>query len=756
MIERYLLQTAVAPLATPSIALAANALIAISADGYGIAEKLAALLKKQGYSNTQLVREMPAVCEVAIVLDGLRAFASVEEAMASNFLAFQQLRRIAAHFTEHGGRLLTVQATGGKFGLSPIPAYQAWSAGIAALTKTAALEWPKAHCTAVDLQIADQTSERLAMRLLEEIFTPVEKESGVLADGRRIILQTKLSPLNTSEIPVWVANNNTTLPVFLVTGGGRGVTAECLMGLAKTQGMRLVLFGRTPLVEEPDFSQAASTEAELKQLLFADYQTKKITVTPKQINEQVGKILANRDIHHSIKTLTNLGCEVKYLAVDVANKETLAAALTELRNQWGSIDGIIHGAGVLADKWIAEKTDEQFNFVFQTKVLGLKNLLELTANDPLQLLVFFSSVAARYGNPGQCDYAMANEVLNKIAQQEQRRRKNCRVKSINWGPWAGGMVTPQLQRLFAERGVGLIPIEAGVKQFIDELSQNNNVVEVVIGGELVPSEKSAVTSTTVSIDANSHPYLRDHAIKGVPVVPICLVLEWFAQAAKYKYPEFKALEFRHLKVLKGIRLNHYHQQPESFLIHCEEKNSGSRQLLLTLTTSDSSSTYYSCELFVSLEPAQSIPIASYETTGAPWPYSASDIYDKTKHPQALFHGPKFQVISNLQQVSENGGSAILKSNSDWTENFCTDSLVLDGALQLFLLWTSYKLQKNSVPMAIEFLHINRSKLAAGSEKRCLFQGQIQSEDKTTFNALITGENGQVYAEFKGVEILCYE
>ena len=56
---------------------------------------------------------------------------------------------------------------------------------------------------------------------------------------------------------------------------------------------------------------------------------------------------------------------------------------------------------------------------------------------------------------------MANEVLNRVAQAEARQRPGCVVKSIGWGPWAGGMVTPLLKAKFDELGVPLIPLAEG-------------------------------------------------------------------------------------------------------------------------------------------------------------------------------------------------------------------------------------------------------------------------------------------------------
>jgi KR domain len=124
--------------------------------------------------------------------------------------------------------------------------------------------------------------------------------------------------------------------------------------------------------------------------------------------------------------------------------------------------------------------------VFETKVDGLRALLEATESDPLDTILLFSSVASRTGNLGQCDYAMANEILNKVAAAESRTRGTCRVRAIAWGPWAGGMVTPALEQHFRERGVPVIQREQGVRHFVAELSHDApGECEVVVGGMLV-------------------------------------------------------------------------------------------------------------------------------------------------------------------------------------------------------------------------------------------------------------------------------
>src|SRR5439155_23025842 len=108
----------------------------------------------------------------------------------------------------------------------------------------------------------------------------------------------------------------------------------------------------------------------------------------------------------------------------------------------------------------------------------LRNLLDLLAYAELKALVLFSSTTARFGRTGQAAYACANEVLNKTAQVEARRRPGCRVVSVNWGPWDGGMVTPPLRKVFEAEGVGLIPLLEGAVFLVQELNAAGRPIEV--------------------------------------------------------------------------------------------------------------------------------------------------------------------------------------------------------------------------------------------------------------------------------------
>jgi hypothetical protein len=87
----------------------------------------------------------------------------------------------------------------------------------------------------------------------------------------------------------------------------------------------------------------------------------------------------------------------------------------------------------------------------------------------VKFVVFYSSVASVFGNRGQVDYAAANDVMDKLAYSLQSRISG-RAVSINWGPWSGkGMVSPELEREYARRGVKLIALQDGIDALLTEL-----------------------------------------------------------------------------------------------------------------------------------------------------------------------------------------------------------------------------------------------------------------------------------------------
>ena len=282
-------------------------------------------------------------------------------------------------------------------------------------------------------------------------------------------------------------------------------------------------------------------------------------LNPKQIDAAAKAILADREIRHTLERTVAAGGQALYRSVDVRDAKSVGDAIADVRRVAGPVTAIIHGAGVLADRRIEELTAEQFDRVYDTKVGGLRNLLEATAGDDLKAIVLFSSSTARFGRTGQAAYAAANEALNKIAQREARQRPTCRVVALNWGPWSGGMVTPGLEKLFKSEGIGLIPLVDGARHISAELAATDRAVEaVVLGPGSTPSENGSQPQLGLvferQIVLDRAPVLRAHVIDGRAVLPMALTLEWLAHAALHAHPGLAFQGCDRLRVFQPVTI----------------------------------------------------------------------------------------------------------------------------------------------------------------------------------------------------------
>ncbi|MFO0728215.1 MAG: SDR family NAD(P)-dependent oxidoreductase [Myxococcota bacterium] len=439
--------------------------VVVTDDGGGVADALVAELRARGVRAERMV-EVPPDARAVVFLGGLREVKSDEDALAINGEALRAARAVGARFEVEPGLLVTVQDTGGDFGATGADARRAWLGGVGALVRTARHEWPDASLKAIDCKRGTLDAPQQARRIADELFLGGDALSVGLGPDRRVVLESLAVPLEiTTPVPPLDASS-----VVLATGGARGVTAASMVELAKAHHPKIALFGRSALIEEPEATRDAQDENAIRRALTAEATRRGEEPQPKQIRQGAKDILVSREIRTTLEALAQAGSEARYFSVDVADPAAVTAALGEVRATLGPITALVHGAGVLADRLIAHQTDEQLGQVFAAKVGGLRSLLALTASDPLTHLILFSSVASIAGNSGQVAYAMANEVLNHVAQAERTRRPRGIVRAIAWGPWEGGMMNKTLQRAFKEQGVALLPLEAGARAFIRELS----------------------------------------------------------------------------------------------------------------------------------------------------------------------------------------------------------------------------------------------------------------------------------------------
>ncbi|MEV4831356.1 SDR family NAD(P)-dependent oxidoreductase [Micromonospora sp. NPDC049257] len=271
--------------------------------------------------------------------------------------------------------------------------------------------------------------------------------------------------------------------VVVLIGGARGITPWFARALASATGCRIELVGRTPLPTGPQDPElaAATDRAALVGVL-----ARRGSSSPAEISRTAQAILAAREVTATIAELTELGGEVRYHALDVRDAAATSSLLAGIHAEYGRLDGVVYAAGIIEDKLIAEKDPASFTRVFDTKVDGARGLLAGLDALPTapRFLVFFGSIAAAYGNRGQADYAAANDALDAIGTR-YAARTGVRCVTVHWGPWApgvghGGMVTAELSREYARRGIGLIDPEEGALALLRELAWADPSVTSVV------------------------------------------------------------------------------------------------------------------------------------------------------------------------------------------------------------------------------------------------------------------------------------
>ncbi|SCF05792.1 Acyl transferase domain-containing protein [Micromonospora matsumotoense] len=364
--------------------------------------------------------------------------------------------------------------------------------GMPGLFRTIAREYPQLTARFVAVDPA-ATPEVLARQLLDELLTasdaPVVARRGVdryVAD----LVPVELGALaaggagpagdGVSEAAAIGLERDS---VVVLIGGARGITPWFARALASATGCRIELVGRTPLPAGPEDPELAGA---VDRAALVGVLARRGLSSPAEIARTAQRILAAREVAATIAELTELGGEVRYHALDVRDAAATRTLLAGIHAEYGRLDGVVYAAGIIEDKLIAEKDPASFTRVFDTKVDGARGLL--TGLDALptapRFVVFFGSIAAAYGNRGQADYAAANDALDAIGTR-YAARTGVRCVTVHWGPWApgvghGGMVTAELSREYARRGIGLIDPEEGALALLRELAWADASVTSVV------------------------------------------------------------------------------------------------------------------------------------------------------------------------------------------------------------------------------------------------------------------------------------
>ena len=225
--------------------------------------------------------------------------------------------------------------------------------------------------------------------------------------------------------------------MYLISGGLGGIGVEISKYLLTEYDARLLLIGRTPLLNERSGGSSVDENSTSSQLI------------------------------DDLDALRGLGGEVIYKAVDVCDLEGLKDTVREATGSWDcKLDGIIHLAGIYHQKQILEESKDDFQAVLRPKLLGAWSLHQLAKEHTLDILIHSSSVISSMGVFSFGAYASANAFLDALALYQ---REQCALPSysIAWSLWdeVGMSRGYQMKELTRKRGFQIISASQGINAF---------------------------------------------------------------------------------------------------------------------------------------------------------------------------------------------------------------------------------------------------------------------------------------------------
>ncbi|MFG2049443.1 SDR family NAD(P)-dependent oxidoreductase [Micromonospora sp. NPDC048935] len=399
--------------------------------------------------------------------------------------------------------------------------------GAAGLAKTLHQEHPRIPTTVLTLTGA-LTSVPTAALVADVAGTNGFSEVHYGADGTRRIPVLRAATFATSGEAGLGSGD-----VLLVTGGGKGITAECALALGRDTGTAVGLVGRS------DPAQDAELAANLERFAAA-------------------------------------GVRFTYAAADLTALDQVKAALQKIETELGQVTGILHGAGRNEPVALADLDEAHFRRTLAPKLDGLEAVLGVVDPQALRLLVTFGSIIGRAGLRGEAHYATANDWLTELTASVGENYPHVRTIAMEWSVWSGAGMGEKLGVLDAltREGIAAIPVTEGLAMLeavlADPAAPRSMVIMGRAGGlptialepaglpllRFVDRVQVHYPGVELVVDADlsaeDDPYLADHLLDGDQLLPAVLGMEAMTQVASALTGRTETPELADVELLRPI------------------------------------------------------------------------------------------------------------------------------------------------------------------------------------------------------------
>jgi NADP-dependent 3-hydroxy acid dehydrogenase YdfG len=416
---------------------------------------------------------------------------------------------------------------------------------------------------AVDFEMSRKTAALADLLILE-----TRRDAGIVEVG---YVRDRRWTVSLEERPVEPGEPLGRDAVWLVTGAAGSITSAILADLAQGGGTFWLLdLAAEPDASDPDLDRVTTDRDGLKRDLFQRMQAGGARVTPVQVEREIARLERGAAALGAIRAIEAAGGTIRYRSVDLRDAQAVGAIVRELVDAHGRVDVLLHAAGLEISRTLPDKTPEEFALVFDVKVEGWYNLMAALGSTPIGSVMTFSSIAGRFGNAGQTDYAAANDLLCKAVSEMARTRPETRALSVDWTAWRdiGMAARGSIPAIMKAAGIDMLPPDAGIGVVRRELTAGTRGEVVIAKGLGVMLAESAerarldgaytanipagpmldrVTEVSLyrglvvetELDPKTQPFLDHHRIDGIAVLPGVMGLEAMAEAAGVAFPELR-------------------------------------------------------------------------------------------------------------------------------------------------------------------------------------------------------------------------
>ncbi|GEM_PF-1170817 len=347
------------------------------------------------------------------------------------------------------------------------------------ILKTIAREFPSWSCKHIDF--GSEGVEEHAERLAAEWSYETEELSVAYRSGVRklpVIEKVKLKSEQDEPIPFKHGE------FYIITGGLGGIGVELARFLLESYQARLLLIGRSPLPNHSQLEQSMQGDGRAAQQL-------------QNYTELTELAMAS-------------GGEIVYVTANLSDQEELEQVVASYERHFGQqLAGVIHLAGILHRKLLAEEQESGLEQMFEAKVYGTHTLWKLLQRYDDPLFILTSSLGTLANDMMLGAYNAANYFVEQLASFI-RRSGASRVYCFAWGMWADtGMNqdTGEMEVLLRQRGYIPIGAQQGIYSLLCGLKTKRTVLYV--GLDEAKSEVQSYTGTMLPKRRTAHIYYED-------------------------------------------------------------------------------------------------------------------------------------------------------------------------------------------------------------------------------------------------------